>query len=374
MTGGAGFNPGASAGLALFLRGGNLNLTVNSGSQTLDGSIADAAGENPANAGSLTKRGAGTLVLNGDSAGPYGYAGGTTLQAGAVSVAGDASLGKASGALNFNGGGFDIADAANNFTVNQTLAGGSLSKLGAGTLTLGTANTYGGGTSIHAGTLSAGDNHALGSGTVGIGAGATLHVQNGVTLANPINLVGGALSGGGGISSALNIDQGDNISPGNSPGTFSGTHMALGPGGTYTFEVRDFGGTAGIDWDLLSLSGTLDITATLLDRFTIDLVSLDALDAPGTAAHFDATQSHRLILAKAIQITNFNVARFDINASAFLNDTQGGTWRLSTSEDNSIPDLYNLNLDFTPATLSGVPEPGTLALFGFGAALLRRRG
>lgn len=120
----------------------------------------------------LNKTDGGTLVLNGINS----YTGTTTLSGGIVSVATDANLGAATGALHFDGGtlritgtsfqqtardiqwgnqggGFDIADANNTFTVSQALAGGALVKSGSGTLVLTGANTYTGGTEIAAGTL-----------------------------------------------------------------------------------------------------------------------------------------------------------------------------------------------------------------------------
>ena len=121
----------------------------------------------------LNKTGAGTLVLNGVNA----YTQGTMLTAGTLSVGSDASLGANGTSIDFEGGvlrvtgttytstnraitfgavggGFDIADAANTFTVNQSLGGtGSLVKLGAGALVLSGANSYTGGTTISAGTL-----------------------------------------------------------------------------------------------------------------------------------------------------------------------------------------------------------------------------
>lgn len=123
-------------------------------------------------AGGVDKTGGGTLVLNGVN----GYAGGTRLSAGVLSVSQDSNLGDSGGALMFNGGtlqvtgqgysqtsrplqwgaqggAFDIASAANRFTVYQPIAGaGDLVKLGAGTLVLSGVNSYGN-TRVDAGTL-----------------------------------------------------------------------------------------------------------------------------------------------------------------------------------------------------------------------------
>ena len=123
--------------------------------------------------GGLTITGAGTATLTAANT----YSGGTILNGGVLSVSSDGNLGAASGALTFNGGvlqvtgtaftsttrtitwganggGFDIADPANVFTMSQMLTGGgSLAKLGNGTLTLTAANTYSSDTIINAGTL-----------------------------------------------------------------------------------------------------------------------------------------------------------------------------------------------------------------------------
>jgi fibronectin-binding autotransporter adhesin len=123
--------------------------------------------------GGITMMGAGSAILSGTNT----YSGGTFFNGGTVTVAADANLGAATGVLAFNGGvlqvtgttftstartiqwgdgggGFDIQDATNNFTLNQALTGaGQLTKLGAGTLTLAGANTYTGITTIQAGTL-----------------------------------------------------------------------------------------------------------------------------------------------------------------------------------------------------------------------------
>lgn len=162
---------GSIAGDGTFYLGA-IELTVggNNLSTTVSGVIADG-GYSGATGGSLVKTGTGTLTLTGTNT----YTGGTTFAGGTVSVASDDNLGDLAGSLTFKGGTlqitgtafnttarainwgaaggtFDIADAANNFTVSQGLSGGALTKSGAGTLTLTGADTFSGVT-ISAGTL-----------------------------------------------------------------------------------------------------------------------------------------------------------------------------------------------------------------------------
>lgn len=122
--------------------------------------------------GGLVVTGAGTVYLIAANT----YSGGTVLNGGTLSMSSDANLGSVAGALSINGGvlqitgtgfnstgrtinwganggGFDIADASNNFAVGQALGGGPLTKLGAGSLTLTGANSFTGATTIQSGRL-----------------------------------------------------------------------------------------------------------------------------------------------------------------------------------------------------------------------------
>ena len=93
------------------------------------------------------------------------------------------------------GGGFDIADAGNTFSVSQTLSGsGGLTKLGAGTLALLSNNDYTGVTRVASGTLQLGDGGSYGSiaGDAIVQAGATLAFNRSGSLT-----YGGTLSGAG---------------------------------------------------------------------------------------------------------------------------------------------------------------------------------
>ncbi len=152
--------------------------------------------------GSLTKLGDGTLTLSGANT----YDGGTTLAGGTLALGSSDAVGS-SGALSFTGGTlrFSAANTADYSARFSTAAGqlyrldtnghdvalasllsssgGSLAKLGAGTLTLSGANTFNGGITVSDGILEATTSaSALGAGSVAL-AGGDLVLTSDVGLA-----------------------------------------------------------------------------------------------------------------------------------------------------------------------------------------------
>ena len=124
--------------------------------------------------GSVATVGSGTTTLTASNS----YSGGTILRRGTLSISEDENLGDVAGGLMFNGGmlrvtgkamtsttrainmgaaggGLDIVDVANTFTLAQPLQGsGRLSKSGKGTLVLaGDSRRYAGGATVADGTL-----------------------------------------------------------------------------------------------------------------------------------------------------------------------------------------------------------------------------
>jgi outer membrane autotransporter protein len=230
---------------------GTLNLGLGAGAGTIDtpfiandGAIVadftDTAtlSAEISGAGSLTKQGSGTLTLTGNNS----YTGTTFLNGGTLSVASDANLGDPASTLALDGGvlrvtgtsfsqsarpitfgasggGFDIADAANTFTVTQSFAGaGGLSKAGAGTLLLTGAQIYGGATSVTGGTLRAGVAGAFSANSAfTVGAGATLDLGG-------FNQNIGSLAGAGSVAlGSANLSAGANSGSTSFSGVIGGT-------------------------------------------------------------------------------------------------------------------------------------------------------
>ncbi len=170
-------------------------------------SVAFASPFTSANA-TLNKLGAGTLTLNAGSTETRAY----ILTAGALQLGAGVSLNPAS--ISFNGGTLQFgADGISDYSASfsnaagqaysldtnghdVTLAsslsssGGSLTKLGAGTLLLSGDNSFSGGLTIAAGTVEVGQDHAAGSGTITINGGGIRSAGGVRTLANALTLNG----------------------------------------------------------------------------------------------------------------------------------------------------------------------------------------
>ena len=158
-------------------------------------------------AGSLTKKGGGTLILTRINA----YAGDTFLSGGIISISSDQNLGGGASKLVFNQGTLftdrtfsssrdvtltgdgEVQVGVENasLTLLGTLSGsGKLTKSGAGSLVLGGSNTHSGGTSVEGGVLSVGLDANLGaSGSLVTLQGAILRLTGGGTYSKRVSLI-----------------------------------------------------------------------------------------------------------------------------------------------------------------------------------------
>ena len=238
--------------------------------------------------GSLTKAGAGTLTLSGNNS----YTGGTTLGAGTLSLGGANAIGT-SGTITFSGGTlqstwYNTTDYSDRFSpaANQaynidtggylvtltnalTSSGGTLTKLGSGTLTLTGDNTYTGGTTISAGILSFGNGGLGSSGSITFAGNSTLQwngsntqdvssrlaINNGVSatldVGSGYTVILATGFGGGGTGSVTKTGYGTLILAGDN--TYTGT-TTVNYG---TLQLEAGGPTGGIAGNVSGYSGTL---------------------------------------------------------------------------------------------------------------------
>jgi fibronectin-binding autotransporter adhesin len=193
---------------------GDTSLTVISTADTTFAGILESLG----GIGGLIKEGGATLTLSGSSS----YTGGTTINAGAVSISSDANLGDAAGVLVFGGGTLKTtADIAMSRATTLNAGGGTfdvalgtalvqggvidgagaLTKIGGGTLVLEAVNSYTGATAISAGTLAlANGGRIAASSEVTIASGATFDIANN-SFVNAIK----SLSGAGDVQLGANV-------------------------------------------------------------------------------------------------------------------------------------------------------------------------
>jgi len=356
-------------------RAGNLRIErrVNLGTSTLTvaGDKDVAVNGRVLGSGRIVKQDAGELILGG--AAPNTYSGGTTLDGGTLTVAKVNGLGTGwltinSGILNLGTydqtvGEFSMSGGTVNGTsgaitaagyqvwsgaINARLAGsGPLVKSGPGLMNVTMPNTYAGGTMITGGTLAI--NNLTGSGT---GGGPVL-IHN-----------GGTLAGRGIISGMVTNLPGGTISPGFNVGRLStGTEVWLG-GSTFRWEINDATAAAGVGWDLLSISGLLNVLASSGSQATLELVSFTLGGAPGSAANFDPAQSYLWKIAETSGGITFPVGEDETTAIHVSTDGLAASFSGGTFSVTQSPNGRDLYLAYMPTP---VPEPDKLALLGLGA-------
>ena len=164
----------------------------------------------------------------------------------------------ASGTMLFSGDG--------NVTIGTNLLGtASLSKTGAGTLTLSGANTYSGGTNLNAGRITVGNNAALGTGALNMADGTTLGFSGNHTVANNIALTGTGNFDTGGNSAELS-------------GIISGTGSLTKDGtGTLTLTgANTYSGLTSVNAGTLTLTvaGTISNSLALHNTAVFDFSAI----------------------------------------------------------------------------------------------------
>lgn len=342
----------------------------------------DGAGSTWINAGPLTLGGAGTAAMTVSNGGLVSFGGGANPINIATSSTGNGTLnigataaGPAAAGGVINASAITTVLGAGTVQFNTTATSGSpyyLTKDGtsggtaviisgttqvintAGYNVLAGTNTYTGTTTIAGGTLVAGNNSAFGTSAVTLNGG-TLNVANGVNFGNTlgIGINGGTLAGNGTFTSPLTLGAGVTLAPGNSPGTLNfASGLTLNDGGTLEIEIQAPTGTPGTNWDLLDVTGTLNLTGLSTGGYTLKAISLDLSGNPGAVSGLISPVSWNI--AVGTTISGFQATDFVIDSSQF---NGGGNFTLSLSGNNLL-------LNFTP-----VPEPSTYALMAAGIGL-----
>ena len=176
----------------------NIGLNVDTGSATQSGVISEITGSR-----TVTKSGAGNLNLNGNNT----FTGGVFVSGGSLTLGHNNAAGTGNvtvlGSTIAYANGVEIANpidlghdadlhvasgsATQSGVISETAGPWSITKTGAGNITLSANNTYTGGTFISGGSLTLANNNAAGSGTITV-LGSTIAYANGVNLPNPIDL------------------------------------------------------------------------------------------------------------------------------------------------------------------------------------------
>jgi len=343
-TGDITFNSLLTAGASgrLVKRGsGSLKLTGNSANTTLNrlnidnGRVILAGGDNRVGAIDFQFANDGKLVL-GDAAGA------SAQKIGRVSIS---SVGNA-----IVGG--NVANSALTFSMAEdgTFAGKlggdatnennlSVTKSGAGTLTLSGISTFTGGTTVTGGRL-------LVHGSVG-----SVDVASGGTL------------GGNGSVGNTTVASGGTIAAGASVGLLNVGNLTLAGGSVMAWQLNDSSKSAGVGYDLV-VAQTVDLSGlSSVNRATLDLMTLanPGDNVSGTPLVFDKalTQFFTLIKYGSLNLgSNSNVSDlFAVNLNGFV--AQDGS-ALNIGDFSVINDAANSSLKL--AYYSPVPEPSTYGL------------
>ncbi|MBM4011145.1 MAG: hypothetical protein FJ286_07160 [Planctomycetes bacterium] len=299
-------------------------------------------------ASGFTKSGPGSLRVTGTAAG-----GPITISRGVLQVGNGGTSGAitASGIVNSAELEFNRSDA---HSFAGAISGtGALYVTGGGRTTLTGTSTYTGATGIlSSGTLAIANAAAV-AGSVRVSTGTSGGVFDVSGVAGGYSVPGTqTLTGGGTVLGTTSLGGGATLSPGVGRGTItmSGS-LTFGGGGNYNWQADDLSLPAGQtgSYDLVSVLGSLSITASATSTFKINLWSVVPNGSTGPAAGFDPlVSSTYTLLTTTAGISGFASSKFTINTSAtngtagFTNDLQGGSFRVAQAGND-------LNLVFSPA-------------------------
>ena len=257
-------------------------------------------------------------------------------------------------------------------------AGASITKSGAGKLTLAAANSVvTGGFIVAQGTLDVTHAQALGAAAATV-TGGLLTVNT--TIANTVNVSNGGTLGGAGTVGAADVALGGTLSPGNSPGMLTAGNVILAGGSVYEWQVQNATNHS-TGYDKLIVTGNLDLRgASPVNRIVLRISSLLGAgdgNTIGNPLNFSSP-------AVTDQPTVFNfgqVGGVQLNGGQNISDVFRFEFNGFTYSDGSASNagLWSIawNQDTGAITLTAVPEPSTygfaMGALALAAAAIRRR-
>ena len=251
----------------------------------------------------------------------------------------------------------EFAGAISDFGANTN----SLVKTGTGRWSLSGANTYTGATEVREGTLQISSGGSITS-TATISNTATLLVNG---TAGAVNVETGGSLGGAGTVGAVTLNSGSLLKPGNSPGNLTAASSVWNAGATYEWQITSLTGTAGIDWDLFTVTGGLDLSA-LSSSATFNL----SLDSTGALAGFSDTSEYAWTFAKAAGITGLSSTDAGTDISSLFN-ISATNFNGGTGPANGFKVVVGeTSAGYTSLNLMTVPEPSASLLMGLGLGAL----
>ncbi|HEV2969144.1 MAG TPA: autotransporter-associated beta strand repeat-containing protein [Pirellulales bacterium] len=290
--------------------------------------------------GSLTKSGAGRLTLSGNNT----FTGTTTISAGTLQL-GDGTTNNGSVASNITDNAALVFANPNAQNYAGAISGtGSLTKSGAGALTLGGNNTFSGGVTLSAGTVVIGNNNALGTGTLTAGGGTLQADGNGpytlsdaVTLSNTLTVAGGnSFTLAGPISGSAGI-----VKTGAGTLTLSGTNSLSG-------AITVNAGTL-----QLANSTVLGTSTVVLNGGTLRASS--ALVATASLAGFGGTSTSVTGAGTGWTVNNTAITSNPINSNV-LTLTDGAVFEARAAYSNTLQPIalgangFNASYTYTPSS------------------------
>ncbi|HAK8857851.1 TPA: autotransporter outer membrane beta-barrel domain-containing protein [Salmonella enterica] len=312
---------------------GTFNLADADDSFTVNTVLENVDANSGWNGQSLTKTGAGTLILNAENT----YTGGTTISDGTLVANNVEALGTGNvtdnATLELNtGGDFD----------NAISGSGQVVKSGDETLTLSGANSYTGGTTISGGTLVATNVEALGSGDVT--DNATLELNTGGTFDNVISGSGQVVKSG---DDALTLSGNNSYTGGTliSDGTLVASNVeALGSGDVTNDAVLEL--NTGGDFDN-AISGSGQVVKS--GDETLTLSGANSYTGGTTISGGTLVASNVEALGSGDVTDN---ATLELNTGGTFDNAIGGTGSVVKSGDKTLT-LSGANSYTGGTTISG---------------------